>query len=73
MSNPNEIKQFPVAVLSVSLDTQCPKCDHDFDLLDDDDGMYSNFIFNDKFDELHGETAFCPNCGFEFLIGDIIY
>ena len=52
--------------------TECPHCLVGFDLADqDEDGFYSQRLFSDKFLDLEGEEAECPECGETFLIGAI--
>lgn len=62
------------ASLTWSLLIVCPHCGHDFDLADhDEDGIYSEPIFSNKWDSLKGEGVECPECGLEFHIWEVEY
>lgn len=59
---------------SFSMRIECPKCSHDFDLVDhDDDGCYTRPIFNNRWDDLKGEDVLCPECETEFKISEVEY
>ncbi len=52
----------------------CPYCGHEFDLVDfNDDGLYSEPIFSNKWDDLKDESVDCPNCDKEFYIEGVVY
>jgi len=64
----------PIAQMNWSMDIKCPKCKKNIDLADvDDDGVYSEPIFNNRWDDLIDEGVCCPNCDHEFLIGGVEY
>lgn len=69
-----ESKDVPLAILSWSLDVECPKCRADIDLTDiDDEGYVSMAIFNNKWDDLEGLEVECPECEHEFMISGVEY
>ncbi len=50
----SELKNVDVLV-SYSLDVECPYCEREYDLCDqDDDGVFTTPIFNNIWDELKG-------------------
>ena len=52
----------------------CPKCNEDFDLVDqDDDNVVSTAIFTNKWGDLEGYEIYCPKCEHEFEIKEIEY
>lgn len=62
------------ARLNASLDIDCPKCDHRFDLfVDDCDLIYTPPIFNNTWDELKGIEVYCPKCEHEFEISEVVW
>lgn len=67
------IREQVTPTLSVSLDVTCPYCDHYYDLLADDDGMYSTAIFNNDWADVYGSEEECPNCNEVFIIEEIEY
>lgn len=62
----DKTKSNSVACWSFSLDVDCPKCEHYFDLLEHDDFWDGR---PDSFSVLHSknEDATCPECGHEFV------
>ena len=63
-----------IANLNWSLDIQCPKCEHVFDLSNsgnDDEGEISIRIFNNRWDDLKGIPVVCPECEELFLIDKV--
>lgn len=61
-----------IATLSASLDIDCPKCKHRFDLFENDcDDIYFPPIFSNHWDFLNGEEVFCPECEYEFEISEV--
>lgn len=68
----NIVKNIASAKLSASLFISCPQCDQYFNLFDDDDAaIYLIQIFNNKWDQLKGEEATCPECDHEFTISEV--
>ena len=64
----------PAAQLDWSLYVECPKCQHYFDLGDDDpDYCVSKSIFNNDWGALKDYETECPSCGFEFQISGAEY
>ncbi len=62
------------ARLNWNLYIDCPSCDDTIDLVDqDDDGVYAHAIFNDSWEELTDEIAFCKACDHEFKIASVSY
>ena len=64
------------ATLDWHLWIHCPECDETIDLADVDDGgegTYSDPIFNNRWDDLKGETVDCPECKCEFEIAGVEY
>lgn len=60
--------------LEYSLNVMCKECNEGFDLAEqDEDGVFSSPIFNNKWDELKGEAVVCPHCGFTDYISDVVY
>lgn len=62
------------AIWSLSLDCSCPKCSHEFDILDD-----TEFISDNKLEVCEhgtqrsmGINVMCPNCDSEFKV-DLAY
>ncbi|HCY86896.1 MAG TPA: hypothetical protein DHV36_17330 [Desulfobacteraceae bacterium] len=52
----------------------CPKCGEELDLAEngyDDDQVYSEPIFNNKWDDLKGDKVICDECEYEFEIHNI--
>lgn len=65
----SKLKLEATLTVNYSLDIKCPSCAHEFDLSDDeDDGVYTTPIFNNKWDELEGEGVECPKCDCMFTI-----
>lgn len=57
------------ATWSISLDTECPKCDHPIDLTDIDDFWHMGFVVGES--DTPATKNFevsCPKCGFEFPV-----
>jgi len=56
-----------------SLDIDCPYCGAELDLSDQDDGdgFFSSPIFNNRWEDLVGETVNCPDCEKEFIIENV--
>ena len=55
-----------------SLDVDCPYCGAEIDLADqDDDGCFSKPIFNNRWDDVVGMEATCPDCGKDFTISEV--
>ena len=62
------------ASLHYRLWAKCPKCNEDFDLVDqDEDHVVSTAIFSNKWDGLKGYETYCPKCKHEFQIKEIEY
>ena len=60
------------AIVSWSLDVECPYCGSDIDLTDqDDDGCFSKPIFNNQWDELVGVEVHCCDCSRDFTISEV--
>jgi len=63
-----------VAILSWSLDVECPVCNWSFDCAeDDDDNTIANAVFTNKWDALKGREVVCPKCNHEFDIDRLEY
>lgn len=57
------------ATLNWSLVVDCPKCEYENDLSDNDDEyLVATKIFNKKWDELKGHECTCSKCGHEFFL-----
>jgi DNA-directed RNA polymerase subunit RPC12/RpoP len=58
-----------LACWGISLETTCPKCDHDFDMLNDSDFCSSSIrpIEHDTERTTDYEVT-CPKCRHEFLV-----
>jgi rubredoxin len=58
----------------ISLDTTCPRCRADVDLLDDPDFWDGNHFEagEHRTDRTRGVEVACPNCGWEFKV-NLIY
>lgn len=64
----------PTAELSWSLYIQCPACEKHYDLSEyDDDLIFANAIFNNKWNDLKGQEVECPDCGHEFKVDSVLY
>ena len=62
------------ANLTWSLVIECPYCKADIDLVDyDDDGIFSGAIFNNRWDDIKGAEAHCPDCSMDFEISKVEY
>jgi len=62
------------AELHARLWIECPNCDEDIDLFEDDpDGVYTVPVFNNSWDDLKEEEVYCPKCGHEFQIKEIVW
>ena len=59
------------AYWSLSLDTECPKCGHNFDLLCDPD-FWEVSGAKQACEEIKGYEACCPECNHEFKT-DFVY
>ena len=64
--------------LDWQLYTNCPYCNHNFDLVEagsDCDYNYDIFllIFNNKWESVNGTEILCPSCEEEFQIKEVIY
>lgn len=58
--------------VSWSFDIECPYCKADLDLSDqNDDGCFTNPIFNNRWDDVVGMKATCPDCGNDFTISKV--
>jgi DNA-directed RNA polymerase subunit RPC12/RpoP len=55
----------PVAYWSISLDTECPECKAEFDLIDLDSFRESSV---NPLDRVEGYEATCPHCEHEYLL-----
>lgn len=55
-----------------TLTAECPECGDDADLTDQDyEAAYTAPIFENRWDDLKGETIECPNCEHEFTISGV--
>lgn len=55
-----------------SFDVECPYCGEDVDLADqNDDGCFTNPIFNNKWDDVVGMEGTCPSCRKDFTISKV--
>ncbi len=61
------------AIWSLSLDCTCPKCEEDFDILDEDD-FWGRGIHVAEHDtpRSRGVEVVCPNCKYTFTV-DLVY
>jgi hypothetical protein len=55
----------PVAYWSISLDTECPACNAEFDLIDLDSFRESSV---NPLDRVEGYETTCPHCEHEYLL-----
>ena len=63
-----------IVLLSFSLDVQCPECEHDFDVSDqDDENVISGLVFTNRWEEIKGHSATCPSCDHKFILDGIEY
>ncbi len=53
------------ATWSISLDLNCPKCNEQIDLIDDDSFKESGI---NPLERAHGYETSCPHCEYEFLV-----
>ena len=59
-------------IVAWSFDVECPYCEADIDLSDqDDDGIFSGAIFNNNWDDLIGVECHCPDCSKDFTISKV--
>lgn len=58
------------ATWSISLDTECPECDHGFDMLSSDDCFWDSRIepIEHHTDRSAGVEVVCPECHHEFTV-----
>lgn len=58
------------ATWDISLYTECPKCKHDFDILDSDSDFWGNGIQPVEHGTLKSKNyeAMCPECDHEFKV-----
>lgn len=62
------------ATVEWSLNIDCPHCGREHDLSqDDDDGIISKAIFNNKWEELAGTQIECSKCRLTFFIEEVEY
>ena len=70
------------ATLSITIDVECPECEHDFDLISDthlnDEGWLMDKVMPEgkTWSENHEHFrcyAICPECSSEFEINGIVY
>lgn len=60
------------AIVEWSLNATCPYCDADVDLADqDEEGCFSGPIFNNRWDDIVGMEAHCPDCSENFTISSV--
>lgn len=70
MSTKERIK----ATLNISVDIDCPECNHTLDLLhNDDENIVTDAIFGNLWEDLAGYDITCTKCGHEFLVDEIEY
>lgn len=60
-----EMSEKPVAYWSIRLDTECPSCNAEFDLIDLDSFRESSI---NPLDRVQGYEITCPHCEYEYLI-----
>ncbi|HHL33862.1 MAG TPA: hypothetical protein ENJ30_05800 [Desulfobulbaceae bacterium] len=60
-------------IVRYSLDIDCPYCGAELDLSDQDDenGRFSSPIFNNRWEDLVGDSVKCPDCAKEFIISNV--
>ncbi|HIP39451.1 MAG TPA: hypothetical protein EYG88_08750 [Desulfocapsa sulfexigens] len=59
-------------IVAYSLEIDCPYCNAELDLSDHDKNRcFSGPIFNNRSDDLVGETVNCPDCEKEFIIENV--
>lgn len=67
----------PIGVLSWQLSVECPKCNEDFDAVDQDaesgDYVIAKKVFSNDWDAAAGCELTCPSCKHEFQLGGIEY
>ena len=69
----SELKK-AVVIFSYQLNATCPHCDNVEDLLlQDDEGIYTEHVFNNKPRQLEGMKLNCSNCEEDFLIDYVEY
>lgn len=64
------------ASLSWHLFVECPHCREDIDLADspyDDEGYFSEPLFNNRWDEIEGKEVDCPKCKNTFSVSSTVY
>lgn len=64
------------ASLSWNLFIECPHCKEDIDLADsphDDEGYFSEPLFNNKWDRIEGAEVDCPKCKNTFSVSSVVY
>ncbi|HID70090.1 MAG TPA: hypothetical protein EYP35_06440 [Desulfobacterales bacterium] len=58
--------------LDENMEIDCPYCNAELDLSDHDKNRcFSGPIFNNRSDDLVGETVNCPDCEKEFIIENV--
>ena len=59
-------------IVSWSFDVTCPYCEADIDLADqDDDACFSKPIFSNRWNDIVGMEAHCPDCSKDFTIDKV--
>jgi len=62
------------ALLSFSVDAECPHCKEEVDIArDDPDTIVASAIFRNAWHDLKGYEVDCPSCGKQFVIGKVEY
>ncbi len=61
--------------VDINLWTHCPYCDETIDLMDidDDECIYSEPIFTNRWEDLEGEEVYCHKCEEYFAIQEAEY
>jgi C4-type Zn-finger protein len=70
------MKTESLALLSWSLNVECPHCEEDFDLQEFDheyDNRFADALFNNRWEDVNGSEVSCPTCNQEFTITKIEY
>lgn len=70
-SKESDMDKNTTAYWSLSLDTECPKCGHNFDLLCDPD-FWEFSGAKQACEEIKGYETCCPECNHEFKT-DFVY
>lgn len=65
------------AFLDYSIDTTCPHCNKDIDIVEMEsnsgDHEISNKVFNNQWSSLEGWTVTCPHCDLDFELEKLEY